>query len=212
MSLQEDRKRYSKQPLDWFVKARKKMGLPLNGSNLSTPEEASKFVQILVSAYPPYQRQGDHEVYVKMLADACTGVPLPILREMVRPKVGLLGKSRWLPSVSEVVDWIEGYQRKFKVTAGEPLTPVHEEKFYDRNGKLIPGKKFTEPVTKEEREAHADRLNALSAAIRGATKAAQAPFKAVTVQDSCTKEERDKMLMDSLHNLEMHREENAQNG
>lgn len=149
---------------------------------------------------------------MRMLADACTGVPLPILREMVRPKVGLLGKSRWLPSVSDVVDWIEGYQRKFKVTVGEPLAPLHKEKFYDRNGKLIPGKTFTEPLTKEEREAHADRLNALSAAIRRATNATQAPFRAVVVQDSCTKEERDKMLLDSLNNLKMYREENAQNG
>lgn len=108
-----------------------------------------------------------------MMAEACTGVPLPVLREMVRPKGGLLGKSRWLPSVSDVADWIDGYQRKFKVTTGEPLTPVQKEKFYDRNGRLISGKTFSEPLTKAEREAHADKLTALARTIRSTAKATQ---------------------------------------
>jgi hypothetical protein len=148
------------------------MAQSLTGCSLSTAEEALKFVQILVSAYPPYQRQGDYEVYLKMMAEACTGVPLPVLREMVRPKTGLLGKSRWMPSVSDVSDWIEGYQRKFSVTSGEPLT-FRKERFFDRNGRVIEGKTFSEPLTPGERAEHASRLEELSLTLRAAADAAR---------------------------------------
>jgi hypothetical protein len=199
----ESPKPCKKPQLDWSVKARKRMGLPLSGCNLSTPEEASKFVQILVSAYPPYQRQGDYEVYLRMMAEACTGVPLPVLRDMVRPKVGLLGKKHWMPSVSDVVEWIEDYQRKFKVTVGEPLS-FREEKFYDRNGKLIEGKTFIEPQTKEDRARHAAKLDALSATIRASVRAAQRAnpnrIEPVQVHDPAA-------LMASLENLDAMRAE-----
>jgi hypothetical protein len=148
------------------------MAQSLTGCKLSTAEEASKFVQILVSAYPPYQRQGDYEVYLRMMAEACTGVPLPVLRDMVRPKTGLLGKSRWMPSVSDVSDWIDGYQRKYQVTTGEPLA-FREERFFDRNGRVIEGKTFSEPQTPEQRAEHAAMLDDLSSTLRAAAEAAK---------------------------------------
>jgi hypothetical protein len=138
-----------------------------------------------------------------MMAEACTGVPLPVLRDMVRPKVGLLGKKHWMPSVSDVVEWIEDYQRKFKVTVGEPLS-FREEKFYDRNGKLIEGKTFIEPQTKEDRARHAAKLDALSATIRASVRAAQRAnpnrIEPVQVHDPAA-------LMASLENLDAMRAE-----
>jgi hypothetical protein len=107
-----------------------------------------------------------------MMAETCTGVPLPVLREMVRPKTGLLGKSRWMPSVSDVGDWIDGYQRKFKVTAGEGLT-FREEKFFDRHGREIKGKTFCEPLTPAQRAEHAAMLDELSMTIRATAQAAK---------------------------------------
>jgi hypothetical protein len=115
-----------------------------------------------------------------MMAETCTGVPLPVLREMVRPKTGLLGKSRWMPSVSDVGDWIDAYQRKFQVTAGEPLT-FREERFFDCHGRVIEGKTFSEPLTPEERLEHASRLEELSSTLRAAaeaTKRASPPLPA----------------------------------
>jgi hypothetical protein len=135
------------------------------------------------------------------MAEACTHVPLPILREMVRPKTGLLGQSKWLPAVGDVVDWIEAYQRKFKVTTGEPLS-FREEKFYDRDGKLIEGKTWVEPQTKEGREAHAKRLDALSASIRAATRATQranSKLEVLQVHDTGA-------LLEALNNLEAMRQ------
>jgi hypothetical protein len=137
------------------------------------------------------------------MADACTGVPLPILRDMVRPRVGLLGKSRFMPSVSDVVDWIDAYQRKFKVTVGEPLG-FREEKFYDRNGRLLRGKTFSEPKTKEEREDHAAKLDALSASIQRAVRETQRA-NPIQIHDP-------KGLVASLDELDAMRPESMKNG
>lgn len=128
---------------------------------------------ILVSSYPPYQRQGDYDFYLAALIEICTGIPLATLEAMVHPKTGLTRRLKWLPSLSEVQEFFEKRNRQFSVTAGAPLNPIHHDKFYDRNGKLIPGKKFTEPVTKEEREAHADMLTDLASEIRKAFRATQ---------------------------------------
>jgi hypothetical protein len=115
-----------------------------------------------------------------MMAEACTGVPLPVLRDMVRPKTGLLGKGRWMPSVSDVNDWIDAYQRKYQVTTGEPLA-FREERFFDRNGRVIEGKTFSEPQTPEQRAAHAAMLDDLSSTLRAtaeATKRSSPPLPA----------------------------------
>lgn len=168
-------------------------------SSLSSREQATKFVTIVVSSYPPYQRQADHDFYLASLIEVCTGVPLPALEAMAHPRTGLTRRLKWLPSVNEVMDFLEGWQRKFSVTEGAPLQPEYKEKFYDRNGRELKGHVYQEPITPEERAAHADKLAALANTLREAARSTQ---RASSKLEPPKQIQDPKALMASLANLE----------
>ena len=106
------------------------------------------------------------------MIEACTGVPVWALQEAKR---GLIYKSKWLPSVSEVVDFLDkcvNPERKFAATVAPPLNPHTEDKFYDENGRLIRIGKVRD-LGPDERAAQARRMAETVDLIRKATKASQ---------------------------------------
>jgi hypothetical protein len=106
------------------------------------------------------------------LIEACTGVPIWALQEA---KKGLIYKSKWLPSVSEVVDFLDkcvNPERKFAATQTPPLNPHTEDKFYDENGRLIRVGKVKD-LSPEERAAQAQRMAETAELLRKTTKATQ---------------------------------------
>jgi hypothetical protein len=153
-------------------------------------------------------------MYLASLIMVLTGVPIRHLEAMIQPKTGIRRKHNWLPTDGQILDWIEARGRQFAVTAGEPLA-FGKEKFFDRNGKLIPGHKFEEPTSDEEKQMHHDRLKALSRNLREtarATQRANSKLAPTTVDQKYTKAQRDEMLVGSLEEMEKQRPDSMRGG
>lgn len=76
----------------------------INASPRATTSQAQVIVDRLLGMYPTQQPRNP-EVYIPMLVIACEGVDIDILKAMVHPRLGL--RSKWLPSVEEVVDYLD---------------------------------------------------------------------------------------------------------
>jgi len=139
-------------------------------------------------------------MYYATFIDVLTGIPVPTLEAMMDPRTGLTRRLKWLPSISEVMDFIENWDRRFKVVAGEPLS-FGEEKFYDRNGRLRADHTF-EPPSPQVRERNMAKLDRLSKIIKETAEAVQRASPQLIQPVQYAGHELDKMRLDALDYLE----------
>jgi hypothetical protein len=117
----------------------------LENSDRASRADAFSVIGLLLASYPSQEPRDD--AYVQQLVSVCEGVDLDVLKAMVNPHGGVIATCRFLPSIAEVLEWLdrkmsmrqrelEGYRTELraKTRAAEPEVP---KEVRDRLVKLL---------------------------------------------------------------------------
>jgi hypothetical protein len=135
---------------------------------------AAKCVTALLACYPGQQNQDERvaSAFVQQLKNLCTGVDVDVLQKLIDAgsSASLVRKHKWLPTISEVGDFIESRMEPKRVRIG----------FYLDEIAVL--KREAEPqIPTDERQRRAQRLRDTATVIRQTARAleftAPAPFK-----------------------------------
>jgi hypothetical protein len=146
----------------------------------SNAEAATQAATALLASFPRVPHSNDPEAamaYRRQLNEALVGEDLDVLRMMLDPKHGLIGKQVFPPAIAEVRKWINGRMELKRKRIGIYLEEL------DR----IEKKASEMPIDEAERERNADRLRGVAAQIRKAAAAMQR-FNFKPIQQDCRNE------------------------
>src|SRR5215831_6817773 len=76
----------------------------------ATKTDAVKVVAILIGSY----REAVEDIWIDQLTTAITGQDPKLLDKFVDPKNGIIGKSKFLPTISECLDWFANEEKHFQ--------------------------------------------------------------------------------------------------
>ena len=122
-----------------------------------TNEQAAKSVAVILASYPQ-RNVNNAEVYVSQLTTLIEDYPPEIAKALCHPVTGIVGRSKFLPTVAETKEVADELFGAYRVAHAKPKTlPPPEPE-----------------VSPEERQRRAKVLLAVSAQIRGTSKSMRA--------------------------------------